>query len=154
MQRKHLIRIDFGSGYNPTKGFSTCDFTNSPFLDYQVIKNKIYNKKGKEILKNSVDEIRCRNVLHHIKNLEDLLKQFFYYLKNNGKLTIIECNKSNYLANICLDNLWYRYVIPRKEIWISNNYRDYRKYCNLIGFKEINNKIYLEKEYSIFKKLS
>ena len=29
-----MLKIDFGSGYSPRKGYSTCDITYSPFLDY------------------------------------------------------------------------------------------------------------------------
>ena len=48
-----MLKIDFGSGYNPKKGFKTCDITFSPYLDY------VYDKENNIILdlnKNSVDE--------------------------------------------------------------------------------------------------
>ena len=29
-----MLKIDFGSGYNPNKEYKTCDITGSPILDY------------------------------------------------------------------------------------------------------------------------
>ena len=57
--------IDYGSGYNPKKGYKTCDFTTNPCLDYNVIDYKIYNKDG-ELPHKSVSIFRLRNVIHHI----------------------------------------------------------------------------------------
>ena len=124
--------IDFGSGYNPRKGYSSCDITCLPNLDFVCKDNKIYNEQ--EINDNSVDKIYCKNVLHHVNDLEDLLKNFYRYLKKDGILEVIEPTKDAYYSNLCLDNLWYRYVIPRKEIWISQKYRDYVSIAKQIGF--------------------
>ena len=43
-----MLKIDFGSGYNPRKGYKTCDITYSPFLDYvyDIHKNKIIPPKN------------------------------------------------------------------------------------------------------------
>lgn len=146
-----MLKIDFGSGYNPKKGFKTCDFTMSPFLDYITKNYKIYDKSG-EIKEKSVNVFRCRNVLHHIKNIELLIKNFNKYLKKNGKLIIIDCRKEYYYANWCMDNLWYRYVIPRPEVWISNKYRNYKDICLKNGFKLKSVKYKDEKEIYIFQK--
>lgn len=64
-----MLKIDFGSGYNPKKGYKTCDMTLSPYLDFISKDNKIYDKKG-EIQKNSVDVIHCRNTLYEVKEVE------------------------------------------------------------------------------------
>lgn len=143
--------IDFGSGYNPKEGYKTCDFINMPFLDYVAIDNRIYDGI-KEIEDKSVDIIYCRNVLHHIKDLNSLFQNFYRYLKDDGKLEIIECSKQAYYANWFLDTLWYRYVIPRKEVWFSDKYRNYVEIAKMNNFKILTNDIENEKEHFIFYK--
>lgn len=76
----------------------------------------------------------------------------FKYLKKDGIIEIIDCNKTNYFANFCLDNLWYRYVIPRKEIFIADNYRDYAKVAKKNGFNILRQNIINEKEITILRK--
>lgn len=143
--------IDIGSGYNPTKGFKTADITEFPNLDYIIKNNKIYSKTA-ELKVNSVDKFRLRNVVHHIKDLNQLLVNLFKYLKPNGTIEIIDCNKEHYSANVCLDNLWYRYVIPRKEIFIADAYRDYAKLAKTIGFNVLKQNTIDEKEITILQK--
>lgn len=128
-----MLCIDFGSGYNPKDGYKTCDFTMLPYLDYVCNDNKIYDREA-EVKQFSVDKIHCRNVLHHIKDLHELLRNFYNYLKPDGELEIIECTEDSYYANYCLDSLWYRYVIPRKEVWFADKYRDYLNIAKEIGF--------------------
>lgn len=147
-----MVKIDFGSGYNPKKGYKTCDFTMLPFLDYISINNKIYDKNG-EIKESSISKIRCRNVIHHIKNLDELFYNFNRYLKKNGKLEIIDCREEYYYANWFMDNLWYRYIIPRPEVWFSNEYRNYINICKKYGFKVKSIKYKNEKEIYILKKI-
>lgn len=109
-----MLKIDFGSGYNPKKGFKTCDITFSPYLDY------VYDKENNIILdlnKNSVDEFYCKNVLHHT-NIKKVVKCLYSYLKPNGTLIIIEPQEKYYEQNRCLDIFWYRYIYPRYEITI------------------------------------
>ena len=107
-----MLKIDFGSGYNPEKGYKTCDFTYSPFLDYAYNRsdNKIYDLEEK-----SVDIFRLKNVLHHC-DIEKVVKCLSNYLKDDGEIIIIEPNKENYSSNRGLDILWYRYIYPRYEI--------------------------------------
>lgn len=115
------IKLDFGSGYNPEPNFKTCDIYGY-CVDYYFDKD---NYKILDCEENMFDEIYCRNVIHHIKDLDKLLKEFKRVLKKGGVLKIIEPRKEFYYQNYILDTLWYRFVIPRKEVWFSENYRDY-----------------------------
>ena len=84
-----MLKIDFGSGYNPNKEYKTCDITGSPILDY------MYDKKDTilDLKEKSVDEFYLRNVVHHIPDLKRTFKCLKKYLKNGGKIKIIECMK-------------------------------------------------------------
>ena len=76
--------------------------------------------------------------------------EFSRILKDGGILEITEARKEYYSQNYYLDYLWYRWIIPRYEIWFSNTYRDCRDY-----FKEFNLDYYDtldEKEVFIFIK--
>ncbi len=132
--KETYLKIDFGSGYNPLSGFSSCDFTENPMLDFQVKNYKIFKDSVKEIDDASVDEFYARNVIHHIKDLTRLFKMFYKYLKPCGRLTVIDCREKFFKQNVFLDRLWYRYVIPREEIWFSENYRDYIEIAKENGF--------------------
>lgn len=143
--------IDIGSGYNPAKGYKTADITGMPYLDYLIKDDKIYSRHG-ELKENSVDMFKLRNTIHHVENLNILLNNLFKYLKPNGIIKIIDCNKEHYFSNYCLDNLWYRYVIPRKEIFIANTYRDYTNLAKKIGFNLLNRTSKNEKEFIILQK--
>ena len=85
-----MLKIDFGSGYNPNKEYKTCDITGSPILNY------LYDKKDTilNLKEKSVDEFYLRNVVHHIPDLKRTFKCLKKYLKNGGKIKIIEWNKS------------------------------------------------------------
>lgn len=146
-----MLKIDFGSGYNPKKGYKTCDMTLSPYLDFISKDNKIYDKKG-EIQKNSVDVIHCRNTLHHVKDLESLIKNFYTYLKPNGRLEVIDCRKEYFKGNVFLDKVWYRYINKNENIYISETYNDYKKMCESVGFKKVIERYKEEKEITIFLK--
>ena len=126
-----MLKIDFGSGYNPYKNYKTCDITNAPFLDYY------YDRKQNIILnleQKSVDIFRLKNVLHHcdINKVIECLKK---YLKDDGKIIIIEPTVKNYEKNRCLDIFWYRYIYRRCEISIPSKKRvDYVKLFLENGF--------------------
>lgn len=32
-----MLKIDFGSGYNPYPGYKTCDITQGPYLDFHIL---------------------------------------------------------------------------------------------------------------------
>ena len=74
------------------------------------------------------------------------------YLKDDGSLVIIDTQKEYFLQNVILDIIWYRFVIPRYEIWFSKSYRDYGKVLTDLGFVKINNQTINEKEVSLWKK--
>ena len=144
-----MLKIDFGSGYNPNREYKTCDITYSPTLDY------VYDIKKQTILgleENAVDEFYLRNVVHHIKELEMTFLVLKRYLKKGGILHIIEANKEHFTQNVILDIFWYRWLIPRQEIWFSQYYRDYKKILQKIGFMKKAEMQKEEKEESIWIK--
>jgi ubiquinone/menaquinone biosynthesis C-methylase UbiE len=142
--------LDFGSGYNPKDGYLKCDFTYSPTLDFifDNQKYKIINAENKYF-----DIIRCKNVIHHIQDIRKLFLEFQRVLKINGKLIIIEPSEKNYKTNLILDILWYRFIIPRYEIWFSNKYRDYASYLEELNFGKLLRTEIKEKEYYIFRRI-
>jgi len=126
-----MNKLDFGSGYNPEKDFKTCDIYGYVDYYFDPISYKVYTN-------DKFDYIRCRNVIHHIKDIHKLSKEFNRLLNDGGTLEIIEPRKEYYSENYYLDYLWYRFVIPRYEVWFCNHYRDCRNYFNefeLIGYK-------------------
>jgi ubiquinone/menaquinone biosynthesis C-methylase UbiE len=145
-----MLKIDFGSGYSHNKEYKTCDITYMPNLDY------VYDSIANEIIgcnEKSVDEFYLRNVVHHIPDLEKTFRCLHRYLKRKGLIKIIDARKEYYKQNIILDIIWYRYVIPRYDIWFSTHYRDYFKTLVELNFERINYYIENEKEVSIWKKL-
>lgn len=140
--------IDFGCGYNPKIGYKTCDVTTNPMLDYQYDgKNDIIGLK-----ENSVDVFYMRNVIHHILNLRSTFQTIKKYLKHNGKLIIIDCNKKCFDANVILDRIWYRYVGNNNNIFIAETYRDYMSILAELGFKQTFYKQLKEKEKSLYER--
>lgn len=148
--KKELLKIDFGSGYNPNKEYKLCDITFLPNLDYayDIEKNVIIG-----CCENSVDEFYLRNVVHHIKDLSYTFTCLYRYLKKDGVLKIIDVREEFYKQNLILDIIWYRYVIPRYEIWFSNKYRNYFDVLEKMGFQLEETYFENEKEVSIWKKL-
>lgn len=118
-------KIDFGSGYNPAKGFLSADVSTNPYLDIHIVDNRMV-----EIPDKSVDVIRCRNVLHHVPepNLSSVFNEFGRTLKEGGYLIISEPPSDFFLKNQIMDIIWYRYIIPRYEVHIPIKYVDYMKY--------------------------
>ena len=144
-----MLKIDFGSGYNPFDGYKSCDITGLPGLDYIVdTKTGIIS----DCHEKSVDVFRLRNVVHHLPRLEDTFRCLGKYLKKGGCLWIIEPRKEFYRQNLIADILWYRYVIPRYEIWFSPVYRDYGAVLRKLGFKRLSLKKQYEKEITVWIK--
>ena len=144
------LKIDFGSGYNPNKDYKVCDITYLPNLDY------VYDEENNVIIgcsKNSVDEFYLRNVVHHLPSIERTFICLINYLKGDGIIKIIDVRKEFYKQNVILDILWYRYIIPRYEIWFSRYYRDYFKILEDLGMQRIEYYLQEEKEVSVWKKL-
>jgi len=144
-----MFKLDFGSGYNPEKGYYKCDITRSPTIDFLFDR---YSYTIIDIEDSSIDLIRCKNVIHHVKDLEHLFIEFNRVLKVGGIVNIIEPTKDNYMTNKILDIIWYRFLVQRYDIWFSNNYRDYISIINKIGFVKINEVILDKYEYLNFKK--
>lgn len=117
------MKLDYGSGHNPRKGYKTSDITGAPFLDY-TINPYTYRVNCPN---NTFDEILVRNVFHHITQPNNLLKELKRILTRDGKVVIVEPTEEAYPANVALDKLWYRYIIPRPEIYICEQYRDITK---------------------------
>jgi len=144
-----MFKLDFGSGYKPKQGYHTCDITGFPNVDF------LFDKCSYTIIEvenESVDLIRCRNVIHHVKDLEKLFVEFGRVLKPGGTIYIIEQTKDSYTTNKILDIIWYRFLVQKHEIWFSNNYRDYTSIISKQRFKKIS-KTRLDKyEYISFKK--
>ena len=66
----------------------------------------------------------------------------------------IDARKEYFTQNVILNIIWYRYVIPRYEIWFAKTYRDYSKVLTKLGFVKIDYYISKEKEVSIWQKKS
>lgn len=147
-----MIRIDYGSGYNPQPGYKTCDITESPFLDYISKDNKIFDKEG-EVADETIDEIFCRNVIHHVKDLKNLFDNFYRYLKKGGRFVVVEPRKEFFHQNVILDSIWYRWFDGgKRNVWFSSYYRDYTKIACDCGFTIASNTLNKEKECYLFIK--
>ena len=117
------MKLDFGSGFAPVKGWATLDTgANCTFNSIE------------EIPDNSISKIRFRNVLHHIENLDELFQKLRPKFRKNVKIIIIECRKECYRANLFLDILWYRSLVPNPTLYIAVEYRDYRINLSKLGF--------------------
>jgi SAM-dependent methyltransferase len=138
------MKIDFGSGHKPAPGYKTCDcFIPHTDIAYDHVNYRI------DVPDSSVDEIRCRNVLHHVKDLGRLFKEFARVLKRGGIVRVIEPHQDAFSTNVLLDTIWYRTVQPRPEIWFSKEYRDYLKPARNAGFGLSRHYRWEEKEFSI-----
>lgn len=117
------MKLDFGSGFAPAKGWATLDTgVNCTFNCIE------------EIPDNSITKIRFRNVLHHIENLDELFQKLRPKFRKNVKIIVIECREECYQVNYFLDILWYRSLVPNRNLFIARTYRDYTKNLEKIGF--------------------
>ena len=140
--------IDLGSGYNPKKGYKTCDVVTNPMLDYWYDgQNTIVGLE-----EDSVDVFYLRNVIHHVPDLHKTLSVIKKYLKRKGRLVIIDCNKEHFHSNVILDKIWYRYVRNDSNIFISESYRDYMNVLIELGFKLLYYKQVKEKEITSYER--
>lgn len=119
------MKLDYGSGSKPRKGFLTSDFTGAPFLDYHIENLQVLNAEDK-----SFDVIWCRNVIHHIapNQLEKLFSEFDRLLKRDGHLIISEPKSEHQKRNLILDVIWYRFLEQNYRISlpvVGVNYEDY-----------------------------
>jgi len=63
------MKLDFGSGHNPKKGYKTCDISGYVDFYFDPINYKI------NCSDNSFDMIRCRHVIHHIKDMPWFIRE-------------------------------------------------------------------------------
>lgn len=115
-----MVKIDFGSGYNPRSGYASCDFIPLPNLGYYFDGKHITNLVGE------VDKYSIRNVLHHIKDLDCIIDYLVGTLAVGGTIEVIECRREHYSTNYLLDSIYYRWCNCKPEIWFSDAYRDYK----------------------------
>ena len=98
-----------------------CDVTTDPSLDYQY--------DGFDVIvglrEKSVDEFHVRNVIHHMPDIKRTIRCLKRYLKIKGKIVIIDCDDKHFKTNVCLDNVWYRFINKNNKIFISQVWRDY-----------------------------
>jgi len=69
-------------------------------------------------------------MLHHVQDLDFLIKQIYSLLNNNGILIIIEHNKLDDYDNMMLDilHMLYGYLYDKNISYLKNP--DYGKYYN------------------------
>ncbi len=93
---------------------------------------------------NSVDFVSCILMLHHVKNLESLLKEIKRILKPNGTLLIIEHNNYDDYDNLVLDTLHmlYGYLYDKNNRYLIDP--DYALYYNYFIWNYIMEKNYFE----------
>lgn len=141
--------IDLLSGYNPEYGYKSVDYIPNYGIDYLLDLNT-YDIDG--IPEGSVNKIRCRNGLHHIPNLDKLIKKCLTITSECVIIDIIEPSKECYKSNLFLDNLYYRWINQREDIWFSDRYRNYIQMFENSGFILTQYKQIDEKEYCTFKR--
>jgi len=134
-----MICVDVGSGYNPKSGYLTCD--SSSYCDFHSI----------EEIPNNVDRFHIRNVLHHIKDLDNFVDKIKTKSYKNTIIEVIDCVEDHYKSNIFLDKLYYRYIFNRSDIFIQETYRDLEQYFIKNGFILKNKHIKNEKLILKFK---
>ena len=90
---------------------------------------------------NSINFCTCILMLHHVKNLEDLLKEIKRILKPNGILLIIEHNNFDDLDNLTLDILhcMYGYLFDKNNRYLEKP--DWAEYHNSFEWNYILEKI-------------
>lgn len=114
----------------------------------------IINNKIETTLK--FDLITCILMLHHVQDLDFLIKQIYSLLNNNGILIIIEHNKLDDYDNMMLDilHMLYGYLYDKNISYLKNP--DYAKYYNWFEWRYIlenHNFIHIKTEM-IFESLS
>lgn len=134
------MRIDLGSGYNPKKGYKTCDV--NAYCDFHSLD---------EIPDGKVSYFHIRNVLHHVKDLNKLITQLKLKAKKTCQIKIIDASEESYKVNNFLDKLWYRYIFNREDIYIHDKYRNIEKLFTRRGFELKRKYNQKEKEVLIFK---
>lgn len=115
------------------------------------------NKKIYSIKNNSIDVIKCDGVLHHVEDINFVLKEFDRILKKNGVINIMVYNKESiwFHLHVGYELMLKKNILPKKSIDdvfkistdgfqcpISRCYskEDFIKICKLNNFKaKLNN---------------
>ena len=86
---------------------------------------------------NSVDLCSCILMLHHVKNLDNLLLDIKRVLKPGGILMVIEHNNYDDLDNLTLDvlHMLYGYLYDKNNRYLANP--DYAQYHNWVEWNYI-----------------
>ena len=106
-----MNKLDFGSGYNPEKDFKTCDIYGN--VDYY------FDPESYRInTDDKFDYIRCRNVIHHIKDIDKLSQEFNRLLTDGGTLEIIDVRKE---YTFIFDDVGSRGVYATASDWNNND---------------------------------
>lgn len=139
--------LDFGSGHQPRRGFQLCD-VDGWAIDYQFDPDRY---RIQDLPDSSVRLLRCRNVLHHVPDLERIMVEFSRVVQPGGNVLVVEAAPEHFAANVFLDRLWYRGVLNRPEIWYAEQYRDYEAIFNQL-FTCVNTTRQEEKEIKLFRR--
>ncbi|WP_099301896.1 methyltransferase domain-containing protein [Bacillus sp. Marseille-P3800] len=143
------LKLDYGSGSQPKEGYLSSDFCGSPNYDYFIEDYKVVGANDC-----SFDIINCRNVIHHIPeiDLHILFNEFQRLLKPNGCLIISEPRKEFHLENKLLDIIWYRFLTYNPLIMIPDEYINYKEY--LINFSVESIEEHYNNEILVCRKLT
>ena len=119
------MRLDYGSGAQPKKGYMSSDFCGAPNYDFFIKDYRVLDAEDE-----SFEEIHCRNVIHHIpkEDLPKLVGEFKRLLKDGGKLIISEPREEFHKQNLILDIIWYRFLKNETKIKLPTEYVDYKEY--------------------------
>lgn len=144
-----MNKLDYGSGGNPKEGCKSSDFCGSPGYDYYIKDYIVLEAKD-----HSFDVIHCRNVIHHIPevDLPILFAEFNRLLKEDGQLIISEPREDFHEQNKLLDIIWYRWINVNHNIMIPEEYVDYKQY--LENFMQITSYDHYNNEVITFQKIA
>ena len=89
---------------------------------------------------NSFDFISCILMLHHVKDLDKIIKEIKRLLKPDGILLIIEHNNYDDYDNMTLDilHMFYGYLYDNNKNYLEHP--DYAQYYNWLEWDYIINK--------------
>ena len=141
------MKLDYGSGAQPKKGYMSSDFCGAPNYDFFIKDYQVLDAEDE-----SFEEIHCRNVIHHIpkEDLPKLVGEFKRLLKDGGKLIISEPREEFHKQNLILDIIWYRFLKNETKIKLPTEYVDYKEY--LKDFEMVSSYCHFNNEIVIFKK--
>lgn len=146
---KSKIHLDFGCGFGCIPYLLACDFPTMKVVGVDI-DGKVLNLGKKRYKANNLkllvsnevndkfDSISCSDVLHHIKNVEEYLKEFYSHLNSGGVIIIWEPRR------VSKDKFRKVYYNPRlkefKKLGIKlKPFESYYKHHSKWNIKEFNN---------------